>query len=97
MTEKNELELLKEEMKMLREEMVALKAKPKGSVFEELSENFKNEEIVQDFQEEFSKIKDKTEQVSLDLKEQVLKNPIQSISIAFGVGFVLSKLFGGKR
>jgi len=96
MNENNELESLKEEMRILKEELKSLKDNSNAKAFN-LGDTFNNEEIIQDFQEEFSKIKDKTEEVSDDLKEQIKANPIQSISIAFTVGILLSKVFGGRR
>jgi len=96
MQNKTEVEELKEEMQRLREELDSLKHSPKEKAFG-FEEKLESEELIKDFQEEFSKIKDKTDQVSSELKEQVKQNPLQSISIAFALGLVLSKVFGGRR
>lgn len=56
-----------------------------------------NDEIIKGFQEEFTKIKDKTDQVSLELMKQIEEKPLQSVSIAFGLGLLLSKILGGRR
>jgi len=96
MENKTEVELLKEEMQSLREELASLKQKPEENSFR-FKDKLDNEELIKDFQEEFSKIKEKTEKVSFELKEQILQNPLQSVSIAFGLGLLLSKVFGGRR
>jgi len=91
MQEENQLDLL-EENKKLKEELKAMKEK--GFSF---SENFNSDELLNDLEGEFSKLKDKTQEVSLELKDRIKENPLQSISIAFTLGLVLSRVFGGRR
>ena len=94
MNEKSELEVLKEEVQSLREALASVQDGDKNDSFKL---DLDNDEIIKDFQEEFTKIKDKTDQVSLELKEQIKQKPLQSISIAFGLGLILSKILGGRR
>ena len=94
MNEKSELEALKEEVRCLREELSSVKDTEKNTSF---TLDLDNDETIKDFQEEFTKIKDKTDQVSIELKEQIKQKPLQSMFIAFGLGIVLSKILGGRR
>jgi len=94
MNDKSELEALKEEVRSLREELATVKSSDANDSF---NIGLDNDEIIKDFQEEFTKIKDKTDKISLELTEQVKQKPLQSISIAFGLGLLLSKILGGRR
>jgi len=92
MQDKSPLEQLEEENKQLKEELQALK--DKGFSF---TQAFDSEGILDDLEGEFEKIKEKTQDLSLDLKEQIKQKPLQSLSIAFAAGIFLSKILGGRR
>ena len=94
MNEESELEILKEEMKILREDLARMQGSKQDESF---TLDLNNDDIIKDFQEEFTKIKDKTDQVSLELMKQIKEKPLQSVSIAFGLGLLLSKILGGRR
>jgi len=96
MQDKTEIDLLKDELAQVREELVGLKGEGKSNHFD-FTKKLNDEDVLNNFQEEFSKIKEKTDSISLELKEQVKQNPLQSISIAFTLGLLLSKVFGGRK
>lgn len=99
--EKEEIEDLRDELKGLREEvakMTSLLKKKDSSYVEDVGDKVteKLESYQEAIQENAESALEMGDEGLKEIGERIRKNPIASICIAFGVGYIISKVLGQK-
>ena len=94
-----EVEVLKEDIAKLREDIANLASAVLGAAGETLDDarakaNDKSQEAREAFKGKMNEGVDRGKQFLGDIDEQVARNPIGSVLVAFGVGILVAKILG---
>ncbi len=103
MSEKTEIDALKEEFKDLKQDIAALTAavealsqsKKDGVINEEVDKD-DNSSVVDQLEEDFEKYKDEGEALAQTIDSSIKTNPVRSVLVALGIGYVLARITGRK-
>ncbi len=101
MSEKTEIDDLKAEIKNLKEDIAALtaavEALNQGKTAEATNEDDnENASVVDQIEEDFEKYKQEGEALVHTLDSNIKANPVRSVLVALGVGYMLARIMGRK-
>ncbi len=99
MNEKSEIDDLKTEFKNLKEDIAALTAAVEALNQGKTAEAKNDDEtasVVDQIEEDFEKYKEEGESLVHTLDSNIKANPVRSVLVALGVGYVLARIMGRK-
>lgn len=103
MNEKTEVDALKEELKSLKDDIAALTAavedltqnKTRENAQEDIQED-DNASVAEQLEEDFKQYKEEGEALVQSIDSSIRTNPVRSVLVALGVGYVMARIMGRK-